>query len=297
MSLPTSPSRKAPKLPTSLYQSHPDLAKQHLLVPPNPVLSLEPPPDHLINDMTKPLRSPSPAMPHREVELMHNLMRSPLPSPVDKPPSSPLHPPKVIALPYYDNDSMPLKLENKSEGLNQEKIMNGENHEDERNKDNQSKEPNEDINRNNIPSPKMNSPKRVTISNEEKAIVLKDRTFISDNKHYPTVPKDGNIQDKSKMYDSFILKDSGSEGVLSDTNLRRSASSSSGSESLPNDPAWESSGLFQKQLIDDMNNKVRLLCYLLSLISKLSLTYFLGYNEKNTNVIFWNKYNLLIYLI
>lgn len=248
-SLPTSPARKLQPKTRLIYQSHPNLTRDYFFKKSKTQRKSQGKSKFRDN-------ATSPIPVHREIELLHNLTRSPQPprspSSVDsfsksyeerkKPDLTPrfFDAPKnktVIPLPYKSIADSPIHKSSSSKAipLPYKPLYKSESLDIPR-----SKPPNV------IPLPYKPLKAQEPRQQYESLAVLTDNS----DSEFPM----------NKSYNSFVVKDTGSEVVNPDVLVGENGEcltcSSSGSEGMPADPTWETSGFFPRHVIDDMNNKV-----------------------------------------
>lgn len=226
-SLPTSPNRKVDLNSKSrlLYQSHPNLTRAHFFSNQkqstkskmNTNLKIQIP-KKLQNRQENPTVL-SPVMPHREIELLHNLTRSPTRI-------NPEHTFEEATKPTADFVPSTVKQPQQSE---KRKISTADS------------ENLKTTSQNKLPQAKVEPKREQSLSSIE----------ASDNDFSP-----------GRTYSSFILKDSASEGIQSDSYIPNNDSgdcltcSSSGSEGIQADSSWEASEIVNKTIIESMHEKV-----------------------------------------
>ncbi|GLV39932.1 uncharacterized protein CBL_10828 [Carabus blaptoides fortunei] len=304
-SLPTSPSRKMETRTKSklLYQSHPNLTREHFFVDKQTksVKQKAPRPEKLKFDGSKKQanyvdNATSPMMLHREVEQFHNLTRSPIRSPEVPEELPTIQPPTKESVEKLINgrklstaDS--ILLEPKQKRREERSITTADSSRQIRSipddfrmsastyRKEQNVISNGETRRSNgtadtvhqkkiVPEvTKLSSagPKKVLpdIPKMSSAGLKKEQSVISNIDTFTTDMSDSE-SNPGRTFSSFILKDSGSDGIQSDCyiptidNGECLTCSSSGSEGVQTENSWETVGVLDKRIIEDMHDKVRL---------------------------------------
>lgn len=303
-SLPTSPSRKMEIRTKSklLYQSHPNLTRAHFFIDKQNKNQRQKTtrPEKLKIDGAKKQtnyvdNATSPMLVHREIELFHNLTRSPTRSP-EVPQESPTASPVKEYGEKIINDRKlstadSILLESKQKIREERSITTADSSRqklsipDGYKMSSSSYKTDYNVTRNGetlrsivtadslrqkkiVPeAPKLSSAgaKKVLpdIAKMSSAGSRKEHSVISAVDTLTTDMSDSE-SNPGRTFSSFILKDSGSDGIQSDCyiptidNGECLTCSSSGSEGVQMENSWETVGLLDKRIIEDIHDKVRI---------------------------------------